>query len=340
MAKDQRRGFITAGTWCVDYNKIVSHWPEEDGLAQYHGEQRHGGGSGCNLALDMKGLDPAMPVDTIALIGDDDAGRFLIALADAAGIGRQRMQVTSKAPTHTTDAFVSQASHRRTHIFNAGAANLLSPDHFDFTATGARILHLGLPGVHQLIDGPWGSDANGWITILKKARAAGLKSNLELASFGNALIAKLVIPCLPHLDMIIVNDIEIGALSGLDTVRSGVTDIAACERAACQVIEKGAMEIVVVHSPVIAIAVTRDGATITKPSVQIPQSEVASANGAGDAFASGMLYGLHENWSIADSLALAHAAAACSLRSLATTGAVEPWRKCLELASQWGWRPS
>ena len=35
---------------------------------------------------------------------------------------------------------------------------------------------------------------------------------------------------------------------------------------------------------------------------------------------------------------LAHAAAAASLRSISTTGAVEPWRRCLEIAADWGWR--
>ena len=56
------------------------------------------------------------------------------------------------------------------------------------------------------------------------------------------------------------------------------------------------------------------------------------------AFAAGMLYGVHEGWSVDDALTLAHASAAASLRSLSTTGAVEPWRKCLELANEWGWR--
>ena len=145
-------------------------------------------------------------------------------------------------------------------------------------------------------------------------------------------------PVFPHLDLIIVNDSEIGALSGMDTLPGGVTDVAACERAARHVLENGVMELVVVHCPVVAIAVTREGAVFTKPSTQIPRSLVAGANGAGDAFAAGMLYGVHEGWSIDDSLTLAHAAAAASLRSLSTTGAVEPWRKCLELANQWGWR--
>jgi sugar/nucleoside kinase (ribokinase family) len=279
-----------------------------------------------------------MPVETITIVGDDEGGRFLRSLAEGAGVDHQQMHVTAEAATQSTDAFISKASGRRTHIFNPGASDVLTPDHFDFSSSNARYLHLGLPGVHRHLDGSWQGDVNGWVTVLKRARAAGLKTNLELASIDREQLAKLVRPCLAHLDLIIVNDGEIGALSGMETIPGGVTDVAACERAARHVLENGAMEIVVVHCPVVAIAVTREGAVFTKPSTQIPRSLVAGANGAGDAFAAGMLYGLHEGWSVEDALALAHAAAAVSLRSLSTTGAVEPWRKCLELANSWGWR--
>ena len=340
MDKNQRRGFITGGTWCVDNNRMVTHWPEEDGIAQFIEEERHGGGSGCNFALDIKRLDPDMPVETITIIGNDEGGRFLRSLAENAGIGQEQMHVTAEAATQWTDAFISKASGRRTHIFNSGASDVLTPDHFDFSSTTARYLHLGLPGVHRHLDGPWAGDVNGWVTVLKRARANGLKTNLELASIDGERLAKLVRPCFAHLDLIIVNDREIGALSGMETVPGGVTDIAACERAARHVLENGTMEIVVVHCPVVAIAVTREGAVFTKPSAQIPRSLVAGANGAGDAFAAGMLYGLHEGWRIEDALTLAHAAAAVSLRSLSTTGSVEPWSKCLELANSWGWRPA
>jgi sugar/nucleoside kinase (ribokinase family) len=248
------------------------------------------------------------------------------------------MHITREASTQWTDAFISRASGRRTHIFNSGAAEALTPDHFDLSSTTARYLHLGLPGIHRQMDGPWHGDVNGWVSVLKRARAAGLKTNIELASIVPELLAKLVRPCLAYLDLIIVNDSEIGALSGIDTLPGGLTDVEACKRAARQVLENGAMDIVVVHCPVIAIAVTRDGRVFTKPSTQIPRELVAGANGAGDAFAAGMLYGLHEGWSVDNSLTLAHAAAAASLRSLSTTGAVETWQKCLELADQWGWR--
>ncbi|MDX0403421.1 carbohydrate kinase family protein [Sinorhizobium medicae] len=330
-----RRGILTGGTWCADYNRTVSHWPGEDGLAELFEEERHGGGSGCNLALDIKHLDPAIPVETIGLVGDDDDGRYLRATAAAAGIDTSQMMVTAAAATQFCDAYVSLSSHRRTHIFHAGSGALLTPDHFDFSSTRMRYLHLGLPGVHRILDAPWHDEANGWVVVLKKARAAGLETNLELASVDRALMARLVAPCLPHLDFLIVNDLEIGAIAGVETIVRDAPDQAACMRAARAVLERGALKLVAVHCPAFAIAVTRWGEGVVLPSVAIPKQEIKGANGAGDAFAAGMLYGIHEGWSVGQSLRLAHATAAASLRSISTTGAVLPWRDCLALADKW-----
>lgn len=333
-----RRGIVTGGTWCADYNRTVSHWPGEDGLAELFEEERHGGGSGCNLALDIKQLDPSIPVETIGLVGDDDDGRYLMETAAAAGIDTSQMMVTAAAATQFCDAYVSLRSHRRTHIFHAGSAALLTPDHFDFSSTRMRYLHLGLPGVHRILDAPWQNEPNGWVAVLKKARAADLETNLELASIDRALMARLVGPCLPHLDFLIVNDLEIGAIAGIETIVGEAPDQAACMRAARAVLERGALKLIAVHCPAFAIAVTREGEGVVLPSVAIPEQEIKGANGAGDAFAAGMLYGIHEGWSVEHSLRLAHATAAASLRSISTTGAVLPWRDCLALADKWGSR--
>ena len=55
-------------------------------------------------------------------------------------------------------------------------------------------------------------------------------------------------------------------------------------------------------------------------------------------FAAGILYGLHEDWPLAEIVNLGHAAAAASVRSLGTTDAGMSWQECVELASTWGWR--
>ncbi|WP_275786491.1 carbohydrate kinase family protein [Pararhizobium gei] len=338
MAGMQRHGFIAGGTWCLDRNRKIDVWPREDSVGIAWGLEERGGGPACNLAIDIKRLDPSIPVETIGLVGDDAAGRKLIAEADRAGIERRQMHVSREAPTHATEAFISQASGQRTHISDLGVSSLLSPDHFDFSATTARFMHLGLPGIHPTMDGRWKDDVNGWVTVLKAARQAGLRTNLELCTVTPERLRGLILPCLPFLDTLIVNDSEIGALAQIPTLANGRTDIEACVAAATGILRQGAMQLVTVHFPEGAITVPRDGQAVYVGSVTVPAEVIVGPNGAGDAFAAGFLYGLHENWPLEDSLWLGHAAAACSLRTAGTTDGVARWRDCLETAAQWGRR--
>lgn len=334
----QRRGFVTGGTWCADRNSEIDFWPGEDMAAHVWATELAGGGSACNFAIDMRRLDPSMPVETMGLVGDDDNGRFLFAEADACGVDRSRMLTTSDAPTQLTDAFHSLATGRRTHIIHEGAGALLSPEHFDFSGLGGRIFHLGLPGIHRTMDGPWRSEANGWVDVLKRARSAGLQTNLELVSVSVDRMRALALPCLPLLDTLVVNEREIGAIAGVETIRDGRTDADACRDAVRRALDLGAMNVVVAHHEKGAELAARDGTTLSIPSMNVPESAHRGANGAGDAFAAGFLYGRHEAWSHELSLRLAHAAAAASLRSPTTSGGVASVGECLALAEKWGWR--
>jgi len=338
VSAGQRHGIVTAGTWCVDRNKVIDAWPAEDTVAEIHRIEAAGGGSACNLACDIKRLDPSLPVETIGLVGEDEDGRLLMRQADAFGVDRRQLRAIAGVATHAVDAYCALSSGLRTHISHAGASALLEPMHFDFGATSGRILHLGLPGVHRMLDAPTDGDRNGWVTVLRKARAAGILTNLELASIAPKRLFDLARPCLPHLDFLIVNDVEIGAIAGIETAKHGAADIHACVEAANRSMALGAMGLAVVHFPAGAVAVTRSGAVVEHASVRVPPSEIAGANGAGDAFAAGMLYGLHQGWELDRGLALAHAAAAASLRGLSTSESVEPWQACLALADRWGWR--
>ncbi len=122
-----RRGFITGGCWVVDRDKTIPFWPEEDMSIPVSAPVQRGGGSACNFAVDIRKLDPTMPVETIGLVGDDADGRFLTELAASHGIGVDQLQITSEAPTHATDAFQSLKSGRRTHLFHGGASDPLAP---------------------------------------------------------------------------------------------------------------------------------------------------------------------------------------------------------------------
>jgi len=334
----ERHGVVTGGTWCADHNRLVERWPREESLVRIVSEEIRGGGSACNLAIDIKRLDPNLPVSTIGLVGDDADGRELLKQAQSEGLQYSGLKTVPNQRTTFTDAYTSQESARRTHLFHAGTSQLLTPDHFEFSNLNSRILHLGLPGLHDKLDSQWEGDQNGWVTVLKRAQAAGLKTNLELCSLTPERLQALVTPCLHHLNYLIINDYEIAALSGRPMDHGQVTNPADCLSNARQVLASSPLELVVVHFPLGAVAITNEGGEVHQSSVDVPSEQIVGTNGAGDAFAAGALYGLHEGWPLQQILKLGHAAAAASVRHIGTTDAVIGWVECLELASQLGWR--
>src|SRR5271169_5686374 len=326
----ERRGVLSAGTFCVDFNKSIARWPQEDTSNEVLAIDRQGGGSGFNMALDLKRLDPEIPVQAMGVVGDDDLGRFLFHECDAHGVDRAALYAVPGGATMSVDAFSVASNGRRTHFYHQCVAAELTPERFDFSSTRARILHLGLLGAHKTMDGPWRGEANGWVAVLRKARASGLAANLELMTTRAERLAELGRPCLPHLDCLIVNDYEIGALAGRETRRAdGTTDVAHVARAIDETLALGAMRWAAAHFPEGAVVGGRDGSRVALGSVAIPPSAVVGANGAGDAFAAGMLYGLHEQWPILECLELGHASAAASMRAMSTTAGVATVAECL-----------
>lgn len=332
MRATTRRGFVSGGSWAVDRIKLVDRWPEQETLALITATDRQGGGSAHNFGVDMRKLDASMPVEGIGLLGHDPDGDFLFEQAGAMGIDTRQLHRTDEASTSYTDVMSVTGTGRRTFFHDVGASALLTPDHFDFSSTTCRVLHLGLLGLHRHLDNPWGSDPNGWVTVLRNAKSAGLETNVELVSIEAGRVRQLCSPCLPHLDTLIVNDHEIGGLAGMTTVRAGRTDLSMCRQAAEAVLDQGTMHLVAVHYPEGAVCVTRDRQVVVSTSVPVDPHAIGSTVGAGDAFAAGMLWALHEDWPLEHAVQLAHAVAASSLRSPTTVGSVEDVDRCLELA--------
>lgn len=320
-----RKGVLAAGTFCVDFNKSIVRWPEQDTVTEIVRIDRQGGGSGYNMAIDLKRLDPTFSVEAMGVVGDDDLGQFLKAECEARGVDCDGLRALPGGATMSVDAVNALDTGRRTHFFHPGVAGEMAPDHFDFSATGARILHLGLPGAHRSMDAPWRGFANGWVAVLSAAKEAGLLTNLEMMTTTADRLAELGRPCLPHLDHLIVNDFEIGALAGVATRHAdGATDVGAVRRAIRAALDAGPMAWVVAHFPEGAVAGGRDGTWAALGSVAMPASEIAGVNGAGDAFAAGVLYALHQGWPIGN---------ACASHT------PQPQPRCARFQRPKAWRP-
>ena len=334
----ERSGILCGGAWCIDRNISINHWPQEETVSTMLSERRHGGCPGHNMSVGLKKLGAPFPVSAVGLIGDDDDGRQLLNICDEHGIERSALKSRSDISTSFTFVMNAADSGKRTFFYSPGAHAAQTPDDFDFSNSSSRIVHLGLPGLHEKLDAPWGDDPSGWVMVLKKAKAAGLRPNIELVSVEPEKIRATALPMLPYLDTLIINDYEAGAISEITTIKNGVPDALACRRAAEILMERSKLSLAAIHFPMGGVVLARNGDVAEHASVNVPKSVIVGSNGAGDAFAAGILFSHHEGWPLLQSLKLAHASAASSMRHESTTGSIVNYKECLRLADAWGWR--
>ena len=333
-----RSGILCAGSWCIDRNIAINFWPPEETVSTMLRQSDHGGCPGHNVATALMRLGATFPVEAMGLLGDDEHGAHLIRICDELGIQRDALERRLGLDTSLTLAMTAQDTKKRTFFHHTGALAVQNPDDFDFQKSECRIVHLGLAGLMPKLDGPWQNEVSGWVAVLKKARAGGLCPNMEMVSIEPEKIRAAGLPMLNYLDTLIINDYEVGALAEVITLNNGVTDAAACRQAADKIMSNSKLSMIAIHFPTGGVALSRDGTVAEHPSVNVPKAQIVGNNGAGDCFTAGILLGHHEGWPLAQSLKLAHAAAASSLRSAATTESVVNWRECLALADGWGWR--
>jgi sugar/nucleoside kinase (ribokinase family) len=341
LPRGERRGVLCVGTLLVDYGKVIDAYPSRDGLATIEDISRSTGGAALNMALDLRRLGARFDVSVMGCVADDDDGGFIRAACADAGVDAQRVRVRAGATTAFTDVMVERDGGRRTFFTHLGTNATFRAEPSDLAGSDARILHVGNLGAHPLMDDADADGGSGWSALLAAAQAAGIHTNMELATFPPDRLAALAAPCLPHLDSIIVNELEASALTGSAISASTadeVVDWAAMLALAHGLLERGVSRLAVVHFPAGSVAASPDGRTWRQGSVRLPPARVRSTTGAGDAFAAGVIFGLHEDWSVEASLRLGVAAAAACVQHHHTSNGIMSAESCLAAGDALGYR--
>ena len=330
-----RNGILAGGNWILDYVKMLPEWPAQDTLVSILSQTASNGGSPYNILKDLARLGAGFPLEAAGLVGDDANGRAILDDCRAHRIDTTQL-VSSQAPTSYTDVMTVQSSGRRTFFHQRGAKALLDVEHFDFTKTNARHFHLGylllLDRLDRIVDG-----RPRVIEVLARARAAGLITSVDCVSENSARFQEVIIPTLPHIDVLFANDFETEKITGIQLRRQGGVDVAAVSLAAQALLRHGVRSWVVIHFPEGVYASRSRGEDFWQPSVKVPPDTIVSAVGAGDALAAGVLFGLHEGWAMKKCLRLGVCVAARSLLDATCSAGIRPVSDCLSYGMQLGY---
>jgi sugar/nucleoside kinase (ribokinase family) len=316
---NNRHGILAIGNLLVDQSLCCHEYPLESMLTMVSDVASSCGGGCTNVLFDLARIDPQLPLSLCGLIGDDDSGRFILQQARQHHIDIQQVSVSDSEKTSFTHVIVNKKNGYRTFFHHMGANHRLGVDTFTQRHHQAKIAHVAYLLLLPELEHDDAHFCTSGARALHALQQQGFKVSLDLISTTDtARYQRWVVPVLPYVDYLIINDEEARQLTADQT--RGENDY---QQQARLLLDKGVKELVCIHHPEGATSVTRQGEQATVKSYMVSDSEVISTLGAGDAFCAGMLYGIHQQWSLDATLRLGCASAHFNLFSLsATEGAV------------------
>ena len=334
-----RKGIIAGGNWIVDQIKLIEVYPQEERLANILRELTSNGGAPYNLLVTLHKMKADIPLEGIGVIGDDENGKLILEECKAMGIDSTQIRRISDSATSYTDVMTVQSTGRRTFFHFRGANALLNKNHFDFSQTRARIFHFGYL---LLLDSMDRMDDNGLTDaaeVLKKARENGLLTSIDIVSEQSNRYRDIIPPALPYVDFLFLNEYEARMLTGISLVdEEGTVLVDRGYEAAKILLGMGVLQCVIIHFSTGAIAVDKNGEHWYQKGILLAPGDIKGTVGAGDAFAAGVLAGIHENQSMESCLVSGVCVAASSLRDVTSTGSIVSWKECLKLIDKYGWQ--
>jgi 5-dehydro-2-deoxygluconokinase len=310
MRQNARYDLISMGRACLDLyaNEVGVPFPEVKNFAAYVG------GCPANIAVGSRrlGLEVAM----LSAVGDDPVGDFVCTFLQDEGIDTS---LIARKPGYRTGAaaLAIEPPDRFPLIYyreNAADIQLDIDDVLAAPLAEARVLLLSGTGLSKE------PSRSATLLAAEQARAAGTVTVLDLdlrtdqwhdpRAYGVTMRAAL-----PSIDVVVGTEDEIKAVtlreaSQMSVIGSQVSsaDVAGDLDAAIERILAGGPRVLVVKRG-------RQGASVVErgqPTVDVPgfPVEIYNTLGAGDAFASGFLYGYVQGWDLVQAARLGNATGA------------------------------
>jgi len=294
-----RKGIMVAGSILVDKINQIEKFPKSGELTQIKSISKAVGGCVPNDAIDIKTIAPDIDVYASGKIGLDEEGNFVLETFKKFNVDTENIVISKTEKTSFTDV-MSIAGGERTFFTYAGASSTFGESDINFENCNAKMLHLGYFLLLDKIDNGDG------VKILKKAKEFGIKTSIDLVT-ENSDRYSLILPCLPYVDNLIVNEIEGGRLSGIAPTENNVKEIAQ------KLKQLGVKERVIIHMPHKGVCLSNDG-YVEVNSYNLPSDFIKGSTGAGDAFCSGSLVGIYKGYSDKEILEFGSMCAVVSLR--------------------------
>jgi sugar/nucleoside kinase (ribokinase family) len=294
------RGVLCAGIIVADHiSTPISHVPAAGELVLADELLLTLGGCAANVAVDLARL--GVPARVACCVGDDVFGKVVANLLRETGVDVSGMaELPGQTTSQTLIVNVKKEDRRFIHTFGANAH--FSIEHMPTPTEREAILYLGgyliLPRI----------DPHALAARFRAARAAGVKTVLDVVTPGPADYLPTLLPVLPEVDVFLPNDHEAKLISGRDDPLAQARFFQ----------ERGAGTVIITQGDRGSVLVQR-GLTLRAGAFSM---DYVDGTGGGDAFAAGYMAGMTAGLDAEGCLRLASAVGASCVRALGTTAGV------------------
>ena len=320
-----RKGIISAGNWIIDHLKVIDNFPDRGNLSTITTVVGNAlGGCSHNVLVDLARLQTGLPLWAGGIVGNDSDGAYIMDEIRKYGIDDSFMSVRDGVTTSFTDVMSEMNTGARTFFHYRGANALLDYPDFINMDTSARIFHLGYLLLLDTLDSPDAEFGTVAAKVLHLLKSKGYETSVDVVSEQGDRFRKIVTPSLKYTDYIIFNEVEAEACTSIKLRNTDGLCRDNLAKSAKYLFQQGVARMVVIHFPEGGFAMRSDGVHAFVDSYPVSSSEIKSTVGAGDAFCAGVLYGIHEGWSLGGLLNFANANARFNLLSESSTGGAVP----------------
>lgn len=292
---------LSVGVLVADHvSAPIDHLPVAGELVLAEKLELSVGGCASNAGLDLARV--GVSVDVVGCVGQDAFGTFLIDTLQAGGVGTSLIRKLPDVGTSGT-LIVNVKGQDRRFVHTIGAnARLTAADIPWEEVRKAKVLYVGGLLLATALDGRELAE------VFQRARAAGVKTVLDVVVPGPGDHWKHVAPLLPHTDVFLPNEDEGFAITGLKKPREQAEKFLAA----------GADTVVITCGGAGTYLLSRE---LRLKAGIFPQPFVG-ATGAGDAFDAGYIAGLIRGLDPRGCLAWGSALGASCVRAVSATETV------------------
>jgi sugar/nucleoside kinase (ribokinase family) len=326
-----KKGIAVAGNMVVDTIYPIDHYPKIGELADIGDNiTKATGGAVCNVIVDLAILDETIPLTAIGVIGADENGKYIEeCLSNYKNI--DLTQIIHEGTTSFTAVMSDNNAKQRTFFHFRGANAKFSEEHINWDTLKVDLLHIGYILLLDELDKADETYGTNMAKLLASAKKRGLKTSIDMVSDSEHRFKAIVPPALKFTDYCIINEIEAQRTTGIALrYDSGIIEENIIP-VLTSIKNMGVSRWVAIHAPEGGYGLDCiNGEIVKKKSLDLPKGYIKGTNGAGDAFASGVLYGAYTEKSLAEAIELGIGCAACSLSKPGATEGMRSYEEVLK----------